>query len=151
MFKDISWGNYGAFILITLVIYYITIGCLYYLNEIKQVFSGKSPLLLKLNIFKNFDPNSNNNANHSSNNVTGLESELPQYVNEYINEAKGILDHAAENNLIKQEVLYSLQQLSKKHIQINGSPFQNIINNYILANHSAVHLSKEDLNGLWMV
>lgn len=149
MFKIFSWGNYWEFVLITLFVYYAMVGCLYYLSEIKQVFSGKSNMLLKLSNFKELNTDEKNiNASNKE-----AENELPEFVQEYLNDAKRIIEYAAENNTVKQELLYSLQRLSQNHLKIKSTPFQKFTNNYILnetLNHSAIYLNEDDVNALWL-
>lgn len=155
MFKDISWANYEMFILITLLVYYATIGCLYYLNEIKQVFSGKSNLFLKLNGSKKFAIiNTPNNAKLSNNeNIRGPhEDNINSVVSNCMDEIKSTLQYAAQNNLINQEIIYSLQQLADKYSSIKESPFKSFIANYILIecdNYCSIHLDEDELKSIW--
>lgn len=109
MLKNITWENYGIFILVMLTVYYATIGCLYYLAEIKQVLQGKSNLFVKLPTSKKAVVTSNSSATIQS------EDNLQQLVSEYIDEITIALKQAAENNLIKQEIIYSLQKLANKY------------------------------------
>ena len=155
MFENISWANYAMFILITLVVYYVTIGCLYYFNEIKQVFSGKSNLLLKLNCSKKFvTTNLDNKDNYSNADTISSDpgNDINSVVSEYMNEIKNLLRQAAHNNLIKQEIIYSLQQLANKYLSIRYSPFKSFITNYIFIecyNYCSIHLDEDELKGMW--
>jgi len=146
MLKDISWIDYWFFILIALAVYYVTIGCLYYLTEIKQVLSGKSNLLWTL---------------HSSNKVvasktptfnTESEDDLHPLVKECMDEIRNVLKEAGENNLVKQEIIYSLQQLTTKHSVIKNTPFKSFITDYILIecdNYCSIHLDSEEVRQIW--
>ena len=155
MFKDISWSSYGMFILITLLVYYATIGCLYYLNEIKQVFSGKSNLFLKLNSSKKSAIITTHNNTKLSNNesITLVpESDMHPVVSNYMSEIKSTLEYAATNRLIKQEIIYSLQQLTDKYSSIKDSPFKSFITNYIFiecTNYCSIHLDEDELKRIW--
>lgn len=155
MFKDISWASYGMFILITLLVYYATIGCLYYLNEIKQVFSGKSNLFLKLNGSKKFAAvatNSSTNLSKNENITLQQEDEIHPVVSNYMSDIKSTLEYAASNNLIKQEIIYSLQQLANKYSSIKDSPFKSFITNYTLIecdNYCSIHLDEDELKLIW--
>ena len=165
MFRNISWANYGIFILITLVVYYATIGCLYYLNEIKQLFTGKSSFVLKLSSSKKFATNNINSkvcdsnaenfnqANNSSANfAVQSDNELPPSVYEYINEVKNLLEYASNNNSVKQEIIYSFQQLSKRYSFLKSSPFKEYVTNYILNecnNYSSIHLDEDEMKMIW--
>ena len=147
MLKNISWANYWIFILVTLAAYYITIGCLYYLAEIKQLLQGKSNLFVKLNTSKNAGIARNPSITPQS------EDNLQQIVSEYIDEITTALKQAAENSLIKQEIIYSLQQIANKYAVVKNSPFKSFITDYILIecnNYCSIHLDDEEVKRIWI-
>jgi hypothetical protein len=147
MLKNISWANYWIFILVTLAAYYITIGCIYYLAEIKQLLQGKSNLFVKLNTSKNAAIARNPSITPQS------EDNLQQIVSKYIDEITVALKEAAENSLIKQEIIYSLQQLSTKYSVVKNSPFKSFITDYILIecnNYCSIHLDDEEVKRIWI-
>ena len=146
MLKDISWTDYWFFILIALAVYYVTIGCLYYLTEIKQVLSGKSNLLLQ--------PYSSKKAFAGKNHIvyTDSENDLHPLVKECMDQIRNVLKEATENNLVKQEIIYSLQQLTSKYSVIKNSPFKSFITDYILIecdNYCSIHLDNEEVRKIW--
>lgn len=165
MFKEISWSSYGIFILIALLVYYATIGFLYYLNEIKQTFSGKSNLPLRLSGLKKLAPakthNKADNTNHENTNAENFsianhsivsQDDLHVVVSKCMNEVEHLLANAAQNNLIKPELIYSLQQLASKYFSIQDSPFKSFITNYILIecdNYCSIHLDEDELKLIW--
>lgn len=165
MFKAITWSNYGTFIIITLAVYYVTIGCLYYLNEIKQVLSGKSNLLLRLNGSKKLKLNSSHSkAGNSNDDGIGEEDfsissstiksadDMHSIVSRCMNDIEHLLANAAQNNLIKPELIYSIQQLTSKYSSIQNSPFKSFITNYILIecdNYCSIHLDEDELRLIW--
>jgi hypothetical protein len=151
MLKNISWTTYLIFMLIALVGYYVIICLKYYQAEIKNVVSGRSNIFSKTKSGdKKMPVARNQNRLHSE--VMG--NNLFPLINQFTEEIKYLLEQAAANNIIKQEVLYSLQQLAKKYFQIKASPFQSFITNYILvesSNYSSIHISEEDLEMLWVM
>jgi hypothetical protein len=156
MFKNISWSSYGMFILITLVVYYATIGILYYLNEIKRAFSGKSGSLLKLNPSKKFVAKNDIQDQNYCLNKDGFgqhsEESLHALADECMSDVKNTLQYASNNNLVKQEVIYSLQQLLNKYPTIQDTSFKSFITNYILiecVNYFSIHLDEDELKGIW--
>jgi len=155
MLKNISWSDYWIFIGITLVVYYASVSALYYLNEIKQIFSGNSSLRLKLNHSKRFViTNLDNKGNYSNtDNISSQPvNDINSVVSEYMNEIKSLLQQAAHNNLIRQEIIYSLQQLANKYFSIRDSPFKSFITNYIFIecyNYCSIHLDEDELKGMW--
>ncbi len=147
MLKNISWANYWIFILVTVASYYITIGCLYYLAEIKQVLQGKSNLFKKLNSSKNAVVTRNPSV------IPQSEDNLQQIVSEYIDEITISLKEAAEKSLIKQEIIYSLQQLANKYSVVKTSPFKSFITDYILIecnNYCSIHLEDDEVKRIWL-
>lgn len=152
MLKNISWTNYLIFMLIVLIGYYITICLKYYKAEIRNIISGRHNIFSKVKSGnkKTFGVRAQNKLDDEQFN----EHDLFPLINQFADEIKNLLEQAAKNNLIKQEVVYSLQQLTKKYFQVNASPFQSFITNYILvesSNYSSIHLSEEDLNTLWVM
>jgi hypothetical protein len=148
MLKNISWTNYEIFILITLVVYYITIGCLYYRDKIKQVLSGQSNLFLRLSNSKR----ANGNHNSSLTVTPVAKDDLQRVIREYTHQIKDVLKQAADENIIKQEIIYSLQQLAGRYSIIKNSPFRSFITNYILIeceNYCSIHLDEDELNRIW--
>lgn len=156
MFKNISWSSYGIFILITLLVYYATVGVLYYLNEIKQVFSGNSSLLLRLNrskklVTKNIIQPQADHLNKQEF-IPQSESSLHPLVNECMNEIKNTLQYAANNNLVRPEVIYSLQQLVNNYPALEDTSFKSFITNYILIecnNYCSIRLDDDELKLIW--
>lgn len=147
MLKNISWTNYLIFMLIVLIGYYITICLKYYKAEIRNIISGRYNIFSKIKSRnkKVFGVRTQNKLD---------EHDLFPLINQFADEIKNLLEQAAKNNFIKQEVIYSLQQLAKKYFQVKASPFQPFITNYILvesSNYSSIHLSEEDLNTLWVM
>ncbi len=152
MLKNISWTSYLIFILIALIIYYTTICLKYYKEEIKDILSGRSSIFSKLKSgnAKIFIARNQNRLHHDQSD----EHDLLPLINQLTEEINESLKQAAANNLIKEELIYSLQQLAKKYFKIKGTPFQSFISNYVLvesANYSSVHLSEEDLNTMWVM
>jgi len=148
MLKSISWTDYWIFVLVILAAYYITIACLYYLAEIKHILSGKSNLLLQ--------PYSSKKVFAGKYSVVNPESEndLHPLVKECMDQIRNVVKEAAENNLVKQEIIYSLQQLTSKYSVIGNSPFKSFITDYILIecdNYCSIHLDNEEVRKIWLM
>jgi|SRR6266536_1798951 len=149
MLKSICWSSYWLFIITLAVIYYAVIGSKFYIAEIKQLFAGKSKPLFKKSSLKNFYVSTN--GKHDALEASSHEELMPA-INQFINEIKTTLEHSAKNNLIKQEIIFSIQHLSKKYTLIKNSPFKSFINNYVLvecSNYCSIHLDEDELNMLW--
>lgn len=156
MFNKISWTNYWMFILMTSVVYYTAIVLLYYSNTIKRVFSGKSNLLIKLMSAKTF-PRKNaiqakDNCFNSEHYTHSSERDFQSLVNNCMHDIKSSLEYAANKNLVKQEIIYALQQTVKKYAAIKFTSFKSDITNYIFiecSNYCSIHLDEGDLTGIW--
>ena len=62
------------------------------------------------------------------------------------------LQQAADNNLIRQEIIYSLQQVTDKYSLIKDSPFKSFITDYIFIecyNQCSIHLDEHELKSIW--
>jgi hypothetical protein len=151
MLKSISWSSYWLFVIATAVIYYAVVCCKFYMGEIKQFFAGDSRLVFKKNPLKNFSASTNTNGKYNA--IEALShQELMPAINQFINEIKITLEYSAKNNLIKQEIIFSIQHLSKKYALIKNSRFKSFINNYVLvecSNYCSIHLDEDELNMLW--
>ncbi len=140
MINNISWVTYWTAIGIILFIYYTSICLRYYLFEVKQILSGKLKLTFKkrLNSYPIEAPS---------------QQDFFPVINQFQQQIKTILSDAAEKNLIKQEIIYSLQLLFKKYAIVKDTSFQSSINDYILneySNYCSIHLNEEDVMSLWV-
>jgi len=153
MLKNISWSDYWTFIAVVLVIYYATICCLYYLDEVKQIVHSKSNVLL-CNVTKNRSQfiKQHEKKSPSQNEIVTAQEEMASLVKELTNEITNAFKYASSHNLIRQEIIYALQQIVSKYSSIKNSPFKSFATNHILtecANYCSIHLSEEDLRVLW--
>jgi hypothetical protein len=151
MFRNIRWTNYGIFITITLIVYYATIGCLFYFNQLKQIFSGGSNLLLnKKAAIKVATDIKRERAISDEENFH--QDDLHALVQKFMNEINTTLEHASTNNLIKQEILYALQKIANHYPEIRNSPLKSFITKYILIecdNYCSIHLGEDELKSVW--
>ena len=83
---------------------------------------------------------------------TELEDDLHPLVKECMDQINTVIKDAAENNLVKQEIIYSLQQLTTKYSVIGNSPFKSFITDYILTecdNYCSIHLNENEVTAIW--
>ena len=147
MLKSITWSSYWLIIVAVIFIYYIIICGKFYVNEIKNIFARNSRLYKeKGRNFPSFCKNEKDDAHFKST------DELMRAINQFVSEIKTTLEHSAKNRLMKEEIIFSIQHLSKKYALIKNSPFKSFINNYVLAecsNYCSIHLDEDELNMLW--
>ncbi|HMH33684.1 MAG TPA: hypothetical protein VK543_11670 [Puia sp.] len=137
MLKSISWSQLIYSMTTILVIYYATILAIYYR---RQVFSYARSILTKTNrkeigIRQEPDPN----------NLFDLASHLASTLRLKIEEA-------ANRNLVREELILSVQIVLKQYQKLKGTAFQLAITNLVetnTENQCFITLSDDELNMLW--
>lgn len=131
MFTNISWSSYLMLITIFLVLYYLIVGLRFYHDEVKQIFSGKRLL----------------------SNTEVITPEPFAVAQSLSDELHAFLHEAGRKDTPKEEVIQSLQALLGKY-PLPDKGFMISIQNLIEREskmHCSVHLSEEELVGLWKV
>jgi hypothetical protein len=167
MLKSISWTAYWTVITIALIIYYATIFGKYYLVEIKQLLRGNSNLFLKIKSDEKITTTASVSPNKSYDGIKNNDEEIfeQEYndeifsqtnllpvINQFTDEIKNALEYALRNKLIKQELIFSLQNIFQKYQIIKKSAFKSSITNYTLIeclNFCSIHLEDNELQMLW--
>ena len=73
-------------------------------------------------------------------------------VQSLLDEIKAYLGQAGKVGVVKEELLFSIQQILQKYPALKDSAFKATINNLIvfeLKNNCSTYLSSEDANALW--
>ena len=146
MIKQISWASYWTAIALTSIFYYVFICLRYYLSDIRQIFAGKSKSGFRKKVH-------GNSINGGSEITSSSQEELFPVINQLVQEIKMMLEDALQKKLRKQEILYGFQLLLKKYPAVKDTPFESIVNNYILtecSNCCSIHIEKEEVNMLWL-
>lgn len=139
-----SWASYWAILAIITVFYYIFICFKFYRAEIRQLITGKSNLFARLRTTKKIG--------NRFEFIDESQQELFPVINQFVQEIKMFLQGALQKNLQREEIVYAFQLLLKKYSSIKGTPFQSIINNYIInecSTYCSIHLDEDELNMLW--
>jgi hypothetical protein len=144
MINNISWASYWTALTILLCLYYAGVLALFYLPEIRQLFSARRKLSpVGLSTGQDFD-------GHASEEET---AELPVEVQSFASEMAAFLDQAKYAGTIKDEILFGTQQILKKYPTLKGSNYQEGINKLLefeAKSKCAVHLSQEELRQVWL-
>ena len=158
MFNQISWATYAQTVVFSLLIYYFFVLYTYYRHDLLAKIKGKkgyasnngafnpssqqSPFQQEFNFNETvFIRKENKNVNYSPL-VQALTDELQAFISE-----------AGNNSFQRQQILPSLQLLIGKYPSIKSSPFKESIKQQIAqqcASTCSVHLSEEELEGLWV-
>lgn len=158
MFNQISWATYAQTVVFSLFIYYFFVLYRYYRHDLLVKIKGKQRYASN-NVA--FDSTSQQLAFQRENkfneiafipkeNKNGGYSPLVQALND---ELQAFITEAGNNSFQRQQILPSLQLLIGKYPSIKSSPFKESIKQQIAqqcASTCSVHLSEEELDGLWV-
>lgn len=140
MLHNINWITYWISIGVILLLYYAVVCTRFYSTEIKKVLSGRYPIGFVSLISKR------SAATSSQNNL------IPD-IDQFKQDIKLVLKDAAVKNLIKNEILYTLQLLFREYAMISDNSFRISINDYVLtecSNYCSIHLDEEEVISLWI-
>ncbi len=165
MLNTISWADYIKIITILLFVYYLFIGIKFYAFELRQLLKGKGKLSATLiaptkTIPQNEEPVQTVQEIQHELFPSLLKSEPQQkdnednyqQVQELTVSLKENIAQAASQNYIKDEFIFSLQQLLKQYSFLKASPFLGPINNLIASEcekYGYLQLSAEERVQLW--
>ena len=162
MLNNISWASYFYALTILLTVYYAVILVLFYRSEVLQLLIHKRLfLLVKFKAFANRIEDARMGGNQSkmlqeNSESTTFESRAEvhntQIEQAALDEVKAYITQAAQYNTIKEELLFSLQNILKKYPMQGNTPLQHTLNNLIAlecANKCSIHLSEDEVSGLW--
>lgn len=158
MFNQISWATYAQTVVFSLFIYYCLVLYRYYRHE----------LLMKIKVKQGYATNNvaftaasqqqtfkrENKFNETA--FIPKESKSDSYsplVQALTDELQAFISEAGNNSFHRQQILPSLQLLIGKYPSIKSSPFKESIKQQIAqqcASTCSVHLSEEELDGLWV-
>lgn len=82
-----------------------------------------------------------------------LEINLTPYAHGLATEIKEQIEAAEKKKLVKEELLFALQQIINTYPHLKGTFFQKDISNLIAAeceNHCSIHLNAEEMKMLWV-
>jgi len=158
MLTNISWSNYLVLIASLSLSWYVFVGLGFYLQDIKEFFSGKRAFHL-LGTKKSITLNALQEAVFSEpieedSNTSELEVIDPVIleVDQLVDEIKTAVNDAQEKRLVKEEFLQYLQLILKEYPSIKNSPFRSSISELIVSECDVldfVELTQEQAEKLW--
>ncbi len=138
MVNNISWGSYWSVLIILTVIYYAYVLWVYYRSDIFQ----------RLAVQKAIAPASPLTTFSQDQS----KDELFPVVQSFTSEMSAYLEQASYARAAKNEIIFGLQQIAKKHPGIKDSQYQPAINSLIIfesKDKCAVSLSEEEVGQVW--
>ena len=144
MINNISWASYWTALTILLLLYYAGVLSLFYLPELRHLFSGGRKLSA-------VDIATDEQLHDES--VAEEMPDLPKEVEALASEVTAFLEQAKYAGSVKEEILFGTQQILKKYPSIKESSFQVGINRLLefeAKSKCAVHLSHEELRQVWL-
>lgn len=167
MLSLVSWQEFFFCMILMLLCYYSVILMMYYRSELRQVLSGT--LKPGHSFFQRVDSKNSihyANAGHdtiiddrskSIDVVTSDEINLiePQEeLNELLEKLQQAFSRAADNKLVKQELLWMVQSLLKEYRFLKSTDNIITINDYVIQladNYCSIQMGEEDMNPLWNI
>ena len=158
MMSSISWKEFSIYISIALFCYYVFIVITYYQNDI---------LRLNRRFFKLTKSYSDSNetgidtqpSGQSVDETVSGESYTPDaeadehnLLNDLLEKLKQQIDNAASRNLIKEELLVSIQSVLVKYLNLQYSSFLSSIESFIqssVENECSIYLTDQEVSALW--
>ncbi len=116
MLQSISWSNYFSTLTFLFILYYLFIFYVYFKWDILKKFGihkvdgGQLSVDTVEPILSHY--NGDNREDHIP---ASSGTDLSQLIESYTDEVKAFLEAAAENQMVKEEILFGLQQISAKH------------------------------------
>ena len=163
MFNQISWAIYLKVVCVLLVIYYLVVAIKFFSKELSSFFAPGSALS-RNNLSKEREINQKEHVSgdqsypdllQSDNTCTATEQAVDDtflQVEKLAATLKEVVEDAASNSMIKEELMLSLQFVLKKYHHLKGSPFLIAINNLIASEcdkYNLPQLNAEELAMLW--
>lgn len=134
MLNKITWVQYLNFIILVLIVYYGYVFIRYFnyrfFNKAASTNTKGDDLIIIGNDI-----------------LASLSNSLSDEINSY-------LEQAGNSQIIKPEIIFSLQQITAKYERIKSTTFQKTINSIIqieCLKKCAIHLSDEEIRQVWLV
>ena len=160
MLERISWGQYWVAVLILSAIYYFILLMLLFQKGMLTRQKGLQPV-------KPREAETIQQTGLSSNERIPLEKTIREddeeiiisndslmpLVHDYVQELKEFITDIAGRSYVKEEVIMGLQIITRNYKKLDGSPYQQSINDFILhqsEENCSIHLSAEDLKRIWL-
>jgi len=149
MFSNISWFEYLIFISIAALAWYATVFYIYYRQDLLQSLQTKKADPSVDGKISNFNLEGNPGI-HRKNFQSS--PDVGKIIQSFSDEVAAYLEEAGKNEVIKEDVLFSLARIYGKYPSLASSEFKESLDQFIKLqseSYCAMFLSEEDLNKVW--
>lgn len=157
MFTNVSWGNYIFGIALISVSWYLYVGVRFYLDDFKNILSGKRKLQFRTPGFEmpsdhsdfSFQKPGQDNVPATAN--EGIDPTF-QDVDNLVERLKSVISEAGQRKLVKEEFKDYLASVLKDFPNLKDSPFQSSISELIVSECEkieSISLSQMEAEALW--
>jgi hypothetical protein len=147
MFNNISWSEYLTVITVFGLIYYAYVLLVYYRGDLHSRLASNNSLSPAGN-FQSM-PSSNQALKNAGDN----EEELLPAVQSLTDEIMAFLEQAGIAGALKPEIIFALQQISKKYESLKNTSYQNAVNSLLqfeCESKCNIHLDEAEMKQVWM-
>lgn len=149
MFSNISWQEYWTSIIVITLAYYLVIYLLYFKKSL-QLSSPKQEFNLDTSIKGESKPT----LFEVENSGTGLTMNENQVhvIEACMDELNAFFDNQKKTKAVKSELMFGLYTILQKYPSLRSSDYKESLTNVIATqseNICSIHLSADDLKGVW--
>ncbi len=158
MFNQISWASYFETVVYSLAIYYIFFLFKYYRDDLLNMLNTKRKYLATQAAYTSDATNPTDSSDKIINPVDQTSNEdrnngLSSEAQTLTDEIHAFTTEARVNEFEREPILLSLQLIVNRFPSVKSSPYRKTIQQVIAqlcASNCSVHLSEEELEGLWL-
>jgi hypothetical protein len=146
MLNNISWQGYWTFIVLTAILYYVTLLFSFYKTELAQVIRRRSLHFLA------GEPQ----CTEKDIPAGAAPEEGPPYlpaVHSLVDEMQSYFQALERGTATKETILASLKQIIRKYPGVKGTAYQHSVSNLIVflaEQNGSLHLSTEEAGSVWL-
>lgn len=145
MENNISWSSYWSALISLTLIYYAYVLLVFYRHELRNLLTGKIKKMPTGVLQPSLPIMEHNNPVESGGDA------LFHSAQSLADETLAYLEQSGHG--VKEEILFGLQQIFKKHRIILNSTYQHAMENLLLSEceaKCAIHLTEEEVKQVWM-
>jgi hypothetical protein len=151
MLNNISWQGYWTLIVLTAILYYVTLLFSFYKTELAQVIRR-----LPFRAIARTEQSRETKCAEKEISVSAAPEEGPPYlpaVHSLVDEMQSYFEALERGTATKETILASLKQIIKKYPGVKGTAYQHSVSNLIVflaEQNGSLHLSTEEAGSVWL-
>lgn len=153
MFHEISWHSYWTWVLAITFIYYLFVCICYFRESIRRFLNHwpttQTPFVNSGTKEQDLMPNLFDGHHSSANNSNGEE----HVAQSCMDELDAFFENQKRSKAVKSELMFSLYSILQKYPSLKSSEYKQSVTNIIATqseNICSIHLSAEELKGVWL-